>query len=201
MSTAVVMLASSAVLSALALLLWVIVGLIRGTPTRGFGLGDALAALVYLVAFAPNVLAIITALGMGSVLDVGARVTVARAPVGQFNELSIFSWTGGEEPAYLYLLLLIPLASTVVGGIYARRTASGERMAPTIAWAAITFALVLFVIALLGDARLGGGLAGFGVAHVSVHAFRTLLLALLWGAVGSALGWKLAQRSVPKEEG
>ena len=198
MSAAVVMLGSSAVLSALALLLWVIVGLIRGTPTRGFGVGDALAALVYLVAFAPNVLAIITALGMGSALDVGARVTVARSRIGEINELSIFSWGGGEEPAYLYLLLLIPLAATVVGGFYARRTGSGERMVSTLAWAAVTFAVVLFLIALLGDARLGGGLAGFGVAHVSIHAFRTLLLALLWGGAGGAVGWQLAQRTAPK---
>jgi hypothetical protein len=199
MSAAVVMLTSSAVLSAFALLLWVIVGLIRGTPTRGFGLGDALAALVYLVAFAPNVLTIITALGMGSALDVGARVTVARSRIGEIHELSIFSWAGGEEPAYLYLLLLIPLAATVIGGFYARRTVSDERMVPTLAWAAGTFAVVLFVIALLGDARLGGGLAGFGVAHVSVHAFRTSLLALLWGAAGGALGWQLAKRTTPKE--
>ena len=81
--------------------------------------------------------AIITALGMGSALDVGARVTVARSRVGDINELSIFSWGGGEEPAYLYLLLLIPLAATVAGGFYARRTASDERMVPTLAWAAI----------------------------------------------------------------
>jgi hypothetical protein len=199
MSAAVVMLCSSAVLSVFALLLWVIVGLIRGTPTRGFGLGDALAALVYLVAFAPNILAIITALGMGSALDVGARVTVARSSVGEINELSIFSWGGGEEPAYLFLLLLIPLLATVFGGYYARRAASIERMMPTIAWAAVTFAAALFAIALLGDARLGGGLAGFGVAHVSIHAFRTLLLSLLWGGAGGALGWQLAQRRRPKE--
>jgi hypothetical protein len=89
----------------------------------------------------------------------------------------------------------------VIGGFYARRTVSTERMVPTLAWAAAIFAVVLFIIALLGDARLGGGLAGFGVAHVSVHAFRTLFLALLWGGAGGALGWQLAHRSTPKEAG
>jgi hypothetical protein len=200
MRAALVMLATAAVLSAFALVLWVIVGLIRGTPTPGFGLGDALAALVYLLAFAPNVLGIITAVGMGSALDVGARVTIAKSRVGRINEISIFSWGGDSPPAYVFLLLVVPLAATVAGGYYARRTASGERMLPTLAWAAVTFAVVLFLIALLGDARLGGGLAGFGVAHVSVHAFRTLLLALVWGFGGGALGWWVAQLRTPKSK-
>ncbi|MGH2807662.1 MAG: hypothetical protein ACRDKT_10345 [Actinomycetota bacterium] len=202
-SAGVVMLASAAVLSAFALLLWVIVGLMRGTPIRDFGAGDALAAVVYLIAFAPNILGIITALGMGSALDVGARVTIARSPVGRFEEISMFSWGGDAAPVYVFLLLAVPLVATVAGGFYARRKGAGAPMLPTIAWAAASFAVVLFLIALLGDARLGGGLAGRGVAHISVHAFRTLLLALLWGAAGGTLGWRLAARarSSPKGAG
>lgn len=188
----VVMLTSAAVLAAVATLIGIIVALVRGAPRADFGAGDAGAAVVYLLAFAPNVLVAMTALGLGSAVDVGARVTVAGGKLGSLRELSYFSWGGDGAPGAAYLLVLVPLAATVLGGFYARRRGE-ESPAVVLGVAAATFAIVLFVIALLGDARLGGGLAGRGVAHVSVHAFRTLLMAGVWGAIGGFAGWKLAE--------
>ena len=192
LSAGVVMLATAAGLAAAATLLGIIVALARGAPREGFGAGDAAAAVVYLIAFAPNVLVALTALGLGSAVDVGARVTVAGGRLGSIRELSLFSWGQGAPPGVAYLLLLVPLLATVFGGYYARRRGS-DSMVTVLGVATAVFALVLFAVALLGDARLGGGLAGRGVAHVSVHAFRTLGLAAVWGAVGGFLGWKLAE--------
>ena len=192
LSAGVVMLATAAGLAAAAMLLGIIVALARGAPREGFGPGDAAAAIVYLIAFAPNVLVALSALGLGSVVDVGARVTVAGGRLGSVRELSLFSWGQGATPRIAYLLLLVPLVATVFGGYYARRRGS-DSITTVLGVATAVFALVLFAVALLGDARLGGGLVGRGVAHVSVHTFRTLVLAALWGGVGGFLGWKLAE--------
>ena len=193
LSAGIVMLATALGLAAAATLIGIIVALARGAPRPGFGAGDAAAAIVYLVAFAPNVLVAMTALGLGSALDVGARVTVAGGRLGSVRELSLFAW-GGQDgpPGVAYLLVLIPLIATMLGGFYARRRGGGS-IAIVLGVATAVFALVLFGVALLGDARLGGGLAGRGVAHVSVHAFRTLGMALVWGAAGGFLGWKAAE--------
>lgn len=192
LSAGIVMLATALGLAAAATLIGIIVALARGAPRPGFGAGDAAAAIVYLVAFAPNVLVAMTALGLGSALDVGARVTVAGGRLGSVRELSLFSWGQDGPPGVAYLLVLIPLIATMLGGFYARRR-GGESIATVLGVATALFALILFAVALLGDARLGGGLAGRGVAHVSVHAFRTLGMALVWGAVGGFLGWKAAE--------
>jgi hypothetical protein len=186
-----VMVSSAAVIAAAATLIGIILALVRGGLRADFGLGDAGAALVYLLAFAPNILVAMTSLGLGAAVDVGARVTVAGGKLGNLRELSLFSWGGESAPGIAYLLVLIPLTATVLGGFYARRR-GGESPVVVLGVAAATFAVILFVIALFGDARLGGGLTGRGVAHVSVYAFRTFLLAGVWGAVGGFAGWKLA---------
>ena len=187
-----VMLVSAAVIAAAATLIGIIIALVRGAPRADFGLGDAGAAVVYLLAFAPNIVVAMTALGLGAAVDVGARVTVAGGRLGNLRELSLFSWGGESAPGFAYLLVLIPLIATVLGGFYARRRGD-ESPVTVLGVAAATFAIVLFVIALLGDARLGGGLAGRGVAHVSVYAFRTLVLGAVWGVAGGFAGWKLAE--------
>ena len=200
--TGAVMLVAVAVLAAGMLLLGIIAGLARGTPTPSFGVGDAIAAIVYLVAFGPNLVAAVVSLGMGSAIDVGARVTVAGSRLGSVKELSLFSWGNADAPWYAFVLVLIPLAGTLFGGFYARRTAPADRSPVVVlGTAAALFAVTLFTVSLLGDARLGGGLAGRGLAHVSIHPFRTLFAALLWSAAGGFAGWKLAERTGAARDG
>ncbi len=188
------MLASALLLAGFAALVWIIVGLAKGVTPAGFGFGDALAALVYLAAFLPNVLVTIIALALGAPVEVGARVTFGGREVGPFGEWSLLDWGGDPTPWYLFLLLAIPLLSCMLGGFSARRNAHDPpRWLPVLAGAAVTFAVPLTVVALLADARLGAGLVtGGGFAHVAPDALLTLVFGLLWADALGYIGWRVA---------
>jgi hypothetical protein len=190
-TAAAVALTSASVLAAAAILLWIIVALIRGVPGPRFGAGDAAAAFVYLLAFAPNVIVSLTALGLGAPVYVGARVTVAGAGVGDIDRV----WLLADAPGYLFLLVLIPLVACSLAGFWARGSAQRDEAVPVLAWFAGIFAVTLGLLAWLGEARLGAALLGRGLARLDVNAFATLVLGFAWAAVAGFGGWTLADRS------
>ncbi|MFN2489975.1 MAG: hypothetical protein ABR529_09605 [Actinomycetota bacterium] len=177
-----------------AALLWIVAVLVRGVPPA-FGIPEAAAAAIFLVAFAPNVVVSLLALSLGAPVEVGAKLRIGGRVLGPVQELSLTDWGGGPTPWYLWLLVLIPLCACLLGGFAARRKLSGRpAMAETLGVAAVTFAALVGALAAVADARLGAGLVRpRGFAHVAPHAFSTFLLALAWAGVLGVAGWKSAE--------
>ena len=189
-TAAAVAISTAAVMAAIAALLWVIVALVRGAPGPRFGAGDAAAAFVYLLAFAPNIIVSLTALGMGAPVYVGARVTVAGADVGRIDRV----WLFGDAPGYLALLILIPLVACSLAGFWARRVSEPRDLFRVIGTFAGLFALSFAVLAWLGEARLGAALLGRGLARLDVNALATLFFGFVWAAGAGTAGWFLADK-------
>ena len=190
----IVMLAAATVLAAAALLLWMIVALARGGPGPDFGAGDAGAALLYVVAFLPNLLTAVIAFSMGAPIVRGAQVGVGGRIIGGLEEVSLF---GLPDPSALaFLLLLIPIVACSAGGWFLARRAGGRAdiWRPVLV-AALVFAGSLAVLAWLGEARVGAGLVrDRGVARLAVLALPTFAWGMLWAGVFGWLGWELALR-------
>ncbi len=187
------MLGAPFVLAAAAGLVLLIIRLATGGPVRGFDVGDALAGLIFVIAFLPNILVAIVAVSLGAPIEAGARVTLEGRVVGPLREFSLFDWPGGDAPGYVFLALAIPLVACFVGGLVARHSSSGRRPWPTVGIAAVVFATALGVLSLLAEARLGGGLVsdrGFG--RVAPQAPEVFVFALAWALVVGAIGYKVA---------
>lgn len=202
-----IMLGLGALMAAAVLLLWIIVGLARGAQPRSFDAGDALSALIYLVAFVPNVLVAILSLSVGAPIEVGAQVTFGGRLVGAIQDYSIFGWAGGQAPAWVFLLPVIPLLACIGGGVWLRgRTGDGEDGAGvdpkrSVAVAAVTFGATLFALALLGEARLGAALVrNRGVGLIAPNPWLVGVLSFAWAAVGGLVGVHLSDRTRRRRE-
>jgi hypothetical protein len=185
------MLAAGLALSVGAVLVWIIVVLARGSLPAGFGLRDAAAAFLYLLAFAPNVAVSLLALSLGAPVEVGGRVTVGGRDFGGLQEYSLVEWAGGDPPWYLFALLLIPIVACAGAGLLAFRNARDpDAVLEVIGVGALVFAAAVLVLASVGDARLGAGLlGGRGVARAAPNAFTAAVLACGWGAALGFAGW------------
>lgn len=190
------MLTSAAILASGAVLVGLIVSFGRG-GAHAFGPADAVAALVYLAAFWPNVVVATIAVALGGSVSVGAQVTLGGKLVGPLHMYSYFGWGRGAAPLYVFLLLVIPIASSMVGGLALRGyRVEPARVVESIAVAAGTFAAALGAIAAVASARLGAGLVtSRGVAGVGVSAWQVLLLAFGWAVLGGFAGWWVAGRA------
>ena len=190
--TGIVMLGLAGVLATASALMWTIVVLVRGDGPSYGGVGELVAALVYLAAFAPNLIVGVTALGLGAPVEIGAGLTVGGRVRETIREVSIFG--GGADP--MLLLMLIPLVACAAGGYWSMKQAPGStRPWPVLAIAALVFAGTLTLLAALGDVRLGAQLTperGFGV--FAPKSGLVLLLGMLWAAGAGYAGWLLAER-------
>lgn len=187
----------AATLGALGALLCVLVGRLAGGPLpRSFGVGDALAVIIYLVAFLPNALVAVFGLAVGGTLTIGAQVDVDGSIVGPVHEHSLLSWGRGDAPAGLVLLFLLPLCVSIAGGVWAaRRDGSLPAAFAMVMVAGLVLAAVVGLLASVSDARLGAGLLKEqGVGLVSVNAPRTAFLTFLWTVLGGTVGIALEKR-------
>lgn len=191
-----VMLVVAAVLGAGAVLAWIIIGLAQGATPRSWNAGDAVAYVVYFIAFVPNLIVNVIALSMAAPVGVGARVTISGRTFGRVPEFSLTDWGGSDTPALLWLLLAIPLAAGIAGGMSAHRNAADRgRCLEVLGVAAVSFAGALLILALFSEARLGAGLVrGRGFGAVTPNAPILLALAAAWAGVVGLAGWKLAER-------
>jgi hypothetical protein len=189
------MLGVAIVLAGGALMLWVIIGLARGAP-HGFGIGDAVAAVIYLIAFFPNVVVAVLAIAMGASVTAGAQVTFGGKVLGMLHSYSYFGWGNRSTPWFVFSLILIPIASSAAGGALARMYGvTRERSLNALPVAAATFAAPLAIVAILGSARLGAGLVrARGVGALSATSWQVLLCAAGWALVGGTTGWLVADR-------
>ena len=189
-----VMLSSAAVLGVAAVLVWAIVSLASGEPGGRFGAGDAIAYLVYLAAFLPNVVVVIIAIGLGAPLDVGAKVDLGGRLVGQLREYSLASWGRGDAEPYLLGLLLIPIAACAAGGFIARRrSAQPSSMLVVLLTGSAVFCVGLTLVAAIGELRFAGIIKGAGYGAVEPDLVLLALFAFLVSGVVSFGGWKLAE--------
>ena len=187
-----VMLAGSFVLGTGAGLLWAIVVLLSGGGPHDLDGGDLVAALVYVAAFAPNLVVTVVSLSLGAPVDVGAGITIHGKVRGDVEQWSVVSDGAGAS----VLLLLLPLSCCIAAGYWARRNSlRPERVGRTLATAALVFASALALLGWLGEARLGVELAssrGFGV--LAPRAWVVFVLAALWAGGGGYAGWALAEK-------
>lgn len=191
--TGLLMLLLGVVLGTAAALVWAIFVLLTGGGPRALGFGDLVASVVYLVAFAPNLVVIVLALSLGAFVDIGAALTVHGGVRGNVRQLSVI----GEGAGGSALLLLVPAVACLAGGFWARRnTRRPDQVILILTTAALTFASTLAVLAWLGQARLGAELAAArgGFALVAPQVPTVFLLAALWAAVAGYAGWMMAER-------
>jgi hypothetical protein len=193
-TTGALMVVGVALIGLAATLLWVIVALAGGTPGKQFGLGDALAYSIYLVAFLPNIIVAIVAISVGAPVDVGARVNLGGELVGPLREYSLASWGSGDPTVLVYLLTLIPIAACVGGGFVARRrTVAPGTMVTVLLIASGVFSIVLILLVAIGPLRLAGVVRGSGYGEVAPDIVLTFLFSFLVSGILGAAGWKLAE--------
>jgi hypothetical protein len=181
-----------------ALLLWIIGGLARETPYGGFGVGDAGAAILYFVAYLPNIIVALVSFSMGAPVLRGAQIGIGGRKIGGLHEVSLLQYPDGV-PAYAFLLLIVPVIACLAGGYWIGRRNTSAALWKTVGVAAVTFAVVLALLGWLGEARLGAGLVEQrGFARVAISPGKTLVWALLWASVCGWLGSEIAIRSRTK---
>lgn len=195
LQTAAVVLGGMAALGLGSVLLWIIVALLRDALPRAFDGGDALASVIYLVIFGPNIVFALIGFSLGTPLHAGAQVRLSGRAVGRLNEYSMWDWAGREPTPTVWLLLLIPSLATIAGGMYARRRAPDGGHPLSLWKAALLVGVVLGISCWLAEARLGAGLlARRGFAELRTEPLLVALAASAWTMVGGTLGWLLEER-------
>lgn len=183
-----------AVGATLLILSGVIAALLSGKPRGEFGVGDALAGVVYFAAFWPNLLISVLAVAFGSSISLGAQITAGGRQVGPLQEISLFDWPPDGPPAWALLLILLPLGATVWAGVQAHRRITPEQLIRALGWAAGFVAVILFCWAALAEARLGAGILDRkGFARLAPNPGVLAFSAILWTFAGGAAGWYLAK--------
>ncbi|HZA20054.1 MAG TPA: hypothetical protein VE889_04290, partial [Actinomycetota bacterium] len=184
------MLVTGAILAFAGLLAYLIVALAAGSgvqPTPG----EALALLIVLAIFAPNLASGALAFSLGA-----PNLFVARSfGVGLEREVSLLGWGDAHPAPLLYLALLIPLIACGLGGYVARyRTERPEEPFAVLSVAVATFAIVLAVVVYLGRLDYSAGVLGEGsLVVLRASSGAALLLGMLWAVVAGYIGWKVAE--------
>ncbi|MGH2825863.1 MAG: zinc ribbon domain-containing protein [Actinomycetota bacterium] len=206
MSAGGIMLGTTALSSAAAFLIMVIVALARNDLFDGLEIGGVVAGLIVFAFTVPNVLSLVASVSLGAPLTArfGAPIGPAFGEQGflGIDSLSIIGMGGRTSGALAFLLLLIPLLSCLLGGFSAyRHSLDRTKWLEVLGAAAVVYAGVLALLSLLNGVNFEGGAALFGLTgRVAVNFFAVLFLGLLWGALAGFAGWKLAevQESAPQ---
>lgn len=183
--------ATYALLGTAALLIWISIALIAGGPATDLGSAGLLSAVIYVLAFAPNLIASVITISLGAPVNIGAGITRRGRVIGQMQEHSLFEWPGGVVPWWLYLLVAIPVVTSLTAGFYLARKRHDREFpyAPVLLVAGLV-AVGLFEFAGLSDARLGAGLVrSKGVALAAPNAWLVGTLAFVWTSAFVTAGW------------
>lgn len=182
-------------LGMVATLLYFIIVLARDAPGRYFDAGDALAYVLYVIAFLPNIVVAAISVSVGAAIDVGARLTLGGEVVGPLREYSVWTWGKGDAPLGLFLLFVVPLIAGIAGGVVARRVDTDIRaMAATLLVASGSAAVVVTLLAWIGRARFAGVVNGNGYGAIAPDVVGVFVLSFLLLGLAGALGWQLAPR-------
>jgi hypothetical protein len=192
LAAAGVMLGTTALASAAAFLLIVIIALARGDSLEGLTIGGVVAALVVLVLTLPNVLSLIAAVSLGAPLSGFTGALEAS------ENISIIGFGGRTSGTIVLLLLLIPLVSCTLGGFSAyRQSVDRSKVTDILVTAACVYAGILAVLALLNGFTFGGGVEGVDIGAVSTNFLLVAVLGLGWAALFGFAGWKLGEMQDP----
>jgi hypothetical protein len=105
----------------------------------------------------------------------------------------------GPAPFQYLLFLLVPLAATIAGGwLAAQRAGATEAEEGAVAGATIAIPYALWLGAFALVARVGGSTSFFvavSEAWVGPGLVSTVLIAIVWGALGGAIGGALVARN------
>lgn len=183
------MLAAGLLIAGLAALLFLIVEL--AASSGPLSAGEAIAFLVALIAFFPNILVGMVGFALGAPVDfVAASLGTEPLEAG----LSLLGW-GGSTPAWwAYSALSIPVIACTFGGYAAgRRTADPAKMLEVLGIAAAAFAVSLGVLAYVTRVTVGAAFLGPGnFLIVALGVGAAFVLALVWGGALGIAGWRLA---------
>jgi hypothetical protein len=172
--------------------IWAGLRVLGGLGGGGWGIADAVAGSVALLAFLPNLSVAAVGLSLGAPVEMGAFVSVGDAVRGASGSIGLLPLTAA--PPYLWPLLTIPAIACYSGGAAARkRSRAGTSPLSVLAPAAVVFAGALSGLSALAGIRLSG-LTGTTGASLAPHVGLTGCLALLWASGGGFLGWT---RSAP----
>ena len=156
--------------------------------------GETAGLVLQMVAFLPNLAAAIVSLGVGAPIEV-----VGKLAADEGRSFSLADWGGGPTPLYAAAAIFVPLLAGLVMGRRMSATDALESPLRSLASNAVVFALLAGTGALLSGARIGIDVgAGDQIVGVAPSAPQTLLLALLWAAATTALGWASARRTNPR---
>jgi hypothetical protein len=192
LAAAGVMLGTTALASAAALLLIVIIALARGDSLEGLTIGGVVAALIVLVLTLPNVLSLIAAVSLGAPLSGFTGALEAS------ENISIIGFGGRTSGTIALLLLLIPLVSCTLGGFSAyRQSVDRSKVTDILVTAACVYGGILAVLALLNGFTFGGGVEGVDIGAVSTNFLLVAVLGLGWAALFGFAGWKLGEMQDP----
>lgn len=192
-------LAVSLALASVSVVVLVVASFFTGPSTPGFGIADALGLVIEALAFLPNLGVNLVGFSMGAPIDAGVAVGLSGASGGEVPSYSLAEWAGTSPPWYAYSALVLPLVAMLGAGVFARRR---SRTSPTFSWsavAALSFSAPLALLAWISEARLGAGVVtSQGFARLSANVPTTLVLGLLWAAVGIPTGWWIVHRLLPE---
>jgi hypothetical protein len=180
------MLVTGALLALGGLVAYLVAALAGVGPTAG----EAVALLIVVAVFAPNLSAGALAFSLGA-----PNLFVARSfGVGLEREVSLLGWGDAHPGPLFYLALLIPLIACGLGGYAARRRVDArDEPVGVLGVAAATFAIVPAVVVYLGALDYSAGALGEGsLVVLRPSAGATLLLGVAWATVAGYMGWKVA---------
>jgi hypothetical protein len=193
LAAAGVMLGTTALASAAAFLLMVIIALARGDSLEELTIGGVIAALIVLVLTLPNVLSLIAAVSLGAPLSGFAGA------LGVSENVSIIGFGGRTSGTIVLLLLLIPLVSCTLGGFSAyRQSIDRSKMTDVLVTAAVVYAGCLALLALLNGFSFASGVEGVNIGVVSTNFLLVAVLGLAWAALFGFAGWKLGEMQDPE---
>jgi hypothetical protein len=191
-ASAGVMLGTTALASAAAFLLTIIIALARGDSLDGLTLGSVVAALIVLALTLPNVLSLIAAVSLGAPLSGFTDV------IGDSENISIIGFGGRTSGTLVLLLLLIPLVSCTLGGFSAyRQSIDRSKTTDVLVTGACVYAGTLAVLALLNGFSFASGVEGVNIGVVATNFLLVALLGLVWAAIFGFAGWKLGEMQDP----
>ncbi|HEV2755783.1 MAG TPA: hypothetical protein VG318_08410 [Actinomycetota bacterium] len=160
---------------------WLLVAGAAALVTGSLGPKAFVGAALVTVAFAPNIIAALVALGCGG------RVELAFAADGSSPALvegaALWDWHGGVAPPYVLALVLVPLVATVAA---AAAAASPDQ--PPLRRGlrnGIMLGIGLFVLGSVGSYETAAPGAGATRVRFGVDAAAAGLLGLAWGVAGS----------------
>jgi Family of unknown function (DUF6350) len=178
------------------------------------GVLTGVLAIVVTLLLLPNMAAWVLFPAMGSCVGVSGPLSICFLSYAHFPQDVGSTVSGTTNPASLslpsappgyFLFLLVPLAAVLVGGVIAARRAHSRSRNEAVAagaHAGVAFALLSLVTIMLASITLKftgsvGGITGNGSFRIGPNLTSSVLLALVWGVLGGALGGLWEGRSLP----